>query len=309
MALLLPIVETMARPKILLLSGTPEVAQPLDHAPRRRRRRSPHGRRRRRSVPAGLRRRLRHHRHRARPAGRRRSDLYMALQNTWPELTRRMIFVCADPTDAIRGFAASAGVPLVGLPSDAAEIEVALRMLPAHTPFLRLSRVRVVALRAMQIVRIGHSPDPDDAFMFYALTAGKVKIPGVQIEHLLEDIESLNRRARTARARGHRGVRGDLRARRRPLPDDGSRRVDGEGLRPDPRRARADRSEGHSQQGRRDPRQPHDRVAAAPHVRARGAGADRGGVRQDPAGRARRAGRPRPPDPRGPDHARRRWAS
>ncbi len=49
----------------------------------------------------------------------------------------------------------------------------------------------------MSLVRIGHSPDPDDAFMFYALTAGKVKIPGVEIEHLLEDIESLNRRART----------------------------------------------------------------------------------------------------------------
>ena len=49
----------------------------------------------------------------------------------------------------------------------------------------------------MQVVRIGHSPDPDDAFMFYALTAGKVTIPGVTIEHMLEDIESLNRRART----------------------------------------------------------------------------------------------------------------
>jgi 1,4-dihydroxy-6-naphthoate synthase len=49
----------------------------------------------------------------------------------------------------------------------------------------------------MQVVRIGHSPDPDDAFMFYALTAGKVTIPGVRIEHQLEDIESLNRRART----------------------------------------------------------------------------------------------------------------
>jgi 1,4-dihydroxy-6-naphthoate synthase len=47
------------------------------------------------------------------------------------------------------------------------------------------------------LIRIGHSPDPDDAFMFYALTAGKVKIPGVTIEHVLEDIESLNRRART----------------------------------------------------------------------------------------------------------------
>src|SRR5947208_6674531 len=50
----------------------------------------------------------------------------------------------------------------------------------------------------MRTIRIGHSPDPDDAFMFYALTAGKVKIEGVRIEHLLEDIESLNRRARTA---------------------------------------------------------------------------------------------------------------
>ena len=50
----------------------------------------------------------------------------------------------------------------------------------------------------MQLVRIGHSPDPDDAFMFYALTAGKVTIPNVTIEHVLEDIESLNRRARAA---------------------------------------------------------------------------------------------------------------
>src|SRR3989441_1356416 len=50
----------------------------------------------------------------------------------------------------------------------------------------------------MQTVRIGHSPDPDDAFMSYARTAGKVPIPGVHIEHVLEDIESLNRRARAA---------------------------------------------------------------------------------------------------------------
>lgn len=48
-----------------------------------------------------------------------------------------------------------------------------------------------------KIVRIGHSPDPDDAFMFYALTAGRVVIPGVRIEHVLEDIETLNRRSRT----------------------------------------------------------------------------------------------------------------
>ncbi len=49
----------------------------------------------------------------------------------------------------------------------------------------------------MSTIRIGHSPDPDDAFMFYALTHGKLSIPGVMVEHVLEDIESLNRRART----------------------------------------------------------------------------------------------------------------
>jgi len=50
----------------------------------------------------------------------------------------------------------------------------------------------------MALIRIGHSPDPDDAFMFYALTAGKVKAQDIEVEHVLEDIESLNRRARTA---------------------------------------------------------------------------------------------------------------
>jgi 1,4-dihydroxy-6-naphthoate synthase len=49
----------------------------------------------------------------------------------------------------------------------------------------------------MRLVRIGHSPDADDAFMFYALTHGKVEVPGVRVEHVLEDIESLNRRAAT----------------------------------------------------------------------------------------------------------------
>src|SRR3989440_8482599 len=49
-----------------------------------------------------------------------------------------------------------------------------------------------------RLVRIGHSPDPDDAFMFYALTTGKVRVPGVRIEHVLEDIETLNRRSREA---------------------------------------------------------------------------------------------------------------
>lgn len=44
-------------------------------------------------------------------------------------------------------------------------------------------------------IRIGHSPDPDDAFLFYAMTNGKLDIPGVAVTHLLEGIEELNERA------------------------------------------------------------------------------------------------------------------
>src|SRR6266702_8414589 len=46
-------------------------------------------------------------------------------------------------------------------------------------------------------IRVGHSPDPDDAFMFYGLASGKVRLDGIRIEHLLEDIQSLNQRALT----------------------------------------------------------------------------------------------------------------
>jgi len=49
-----------------------------------------------------------------------------------------------------------------------------------------------------RIIRVGHSPDPDDAFMFYGLASGKVKLEGITIEHMLEDIQSLNERAMRA---------------------------------------------------------------------------------------------------------------
>jgi 1,4-dihydroxy-6-naphthoate synthase len=49
---------------------------------------------------------------------------------------------------------------------------------------------------ADKIIRVGHSPDPDDAFMFYGLASGKVKLDGIRIEHFLEDIQSLNVRAK-----------------------------------------------------------------------------------------------------------------
>src|SRR5438105_1610773 len=44
---------------------------------------------------------------------------------------------------------------------------------------------------------IGHSPDPDDAFMFYGFASKKVTIPGFEIDHVLDDIQSLNVRAMT----------------------------------------------------------------------------------------------------------------
>jgi 1,4-dihydroxy-6-naphthoate synthase len=44
-------------------------------------------------------------------------------------------------------------------------------------------------------LQLAHSPDSDDAFMFYALATGKVRLPGVKFNHVLCDIETLNHRA------------------------------------------------------------------------------------------------------------------
>jgi 1,4-dihydroxy-6-naphthoate synthase len=49
--------------------------------------------------------------------------------------------------------------------------------------------------RARQLVRVGHSPDPDDAFMFYALANDKIDTGEFEFTHELVDIETLNRRA------------------------------------------------------------------------------------------------------------------
>jgi 1,4-dihydroxy-6-naphthoate synthase len=43
-----------------------------------------------------------------------------------------------------------------------------------------------------RLIRLGHSPDPDDAFMFYALAADRIPSNGFRFEHLLRDIETLN---------------------------------------------------------------------------------------------------------------------
>jgi 1,4-dihydroxy-6-naphthoate synthase len=44
-------------------------------------------------------------------------------------------------------------------------------------------------------ISLAHSPDSDDAFMFYGLASGHVPSDGLEIEHVLSDIETLNRRA------------------------------------------------------------------------------------------------------------------
>lgn len=46
-------------------------------------------------------------------------------------------------------------------------------------------------------IRVGHSPDADDAFMFYGLAAGKIDTGDLEIIQVLDDIESLNRRAQS----------------------------------------------------------------------------------------------------------------
>ena len=44
-------------------------------------------------------------------------------------------------------------------------------------------------------ISIAHSPDSDDAFMFYGLATNKIRVPGFKFHHTLTDIETLNHRA------------------------------------------------------------------------------------------------------------------
>jgi 1,4-dihydroxy-6-naphthoate synthase len=65
--------------------------------------------------------------------------------------------------------------------------------LPSPAPDLPMSTPAPgVAARTL---RVGHSPDSDDAFMFYALTHDRIDTEGLHFVHQLEDIETLNRRA------------------------------------------------------------------------------------------------------------------
>src|SRR6184192_4230990 len=48
---------------------------------------------------------------------------------------------------------------------------------------------------SQRTLTLGHSPDPDDAFMFYGLARGLIPTPGFRFEHVLQDIQTLNERA------------------------------------------------------------------------------------------------------------------
>ena len=50
----------------------------------------------------------------------------------------------------------------------------------------------------IRTLTVGHTPDMDDAFMFYGIAAGGVPLNGFRVEHVVEDIQALNRRALNA---------------------------------------------------------------------------------------------------------------
>lgn len=54
---------------------------------------------------------------------------------------------------------------------------------------------KTVAPEMIREISIAHSPDSDDAFMFYGLATNKIRVPGLKFTHTLCDIETLNRKA------------------------------------------------------------------------------------------------------------------
>jgi len=57
------------------------------------------------------------------------------------------------------------------------------------------ARRQLACRNAAHHLTLGHSPDPDDAFMFYGLAKGLIPTPGFRFEHVLQDIQTLNERA------------------------------------------------------------------------------------------------------------------
>ncbi|MEM7479860.1 MAG: MqnA/MqnD/SBP family protein [Acidobacteriota bacterium] len=62
-----------------------------------------------------------------------------------------------------------------------------------------MNKPQNAAASGLQTIRIAHSPDSDDAFMFYALTQGLLDVEGLDIQHVLRDIETLNQAAKESK--------------------------------------------------------------------------------------------------------------
>jgi 1,4-dihydroxy-6-naphthoate synthase len=64
-----------------------------------------------------------------------------------------------------------------------------------HLPSSISTRSLLCSLAMLQTLTLGHSPDPDDAFMFYALAKDLIPTDGFRFQHILQDIQTLNERA------------------------------------------------------------------------------------------------------------------
>jgi len=53
----------------------------------------------------------------------------------------------------------------------------------------------IIFIMYVMEITLGHTPDADDAFMFYGIASGEVKCPNIRIKHVIEDIETLNKLA------------------------------------------------------------------------------------------------------------------
>src|SRR5881409_1647454 len=66
-------------------------------------------------------------------------------------------------------------------------------------PFVISASSFVISIARMPLrstpLTLGHSPDPDDAFMFYALAKELIPTYGLKFQHILQDIQTLNERA------------------------------------------------------------------------------------------------------------------
>jgi 1,4-dihydroxy-6-naphthoate synthase len=106
---------------------------------------------------------------------------------------RKSTPIVADDLDALDGegageaFATISRTPAVAAAPEAAAPE-APKPLPIPTD--------LPPRRADGTITVAHSPDPDDAFMFYALAAGRVDTEGRRYEHVLKDIQTLNEAAK-----------------------------------------------------------------------------------------------------------------